>query len=146
MKKQTKKQKAKYFNIVTTGKRKEAIAKATIKQGSGRITINKKPITLLNNLQQLSLKEPFILAQPLLGNDLNSVNIEVNVQGGGVEGQLEASRLAIARALLAYFKKPELKRAFLEYDRALLVADTRRKEQRKPNDSKARAARQKSYR
>ena len=43
-------------------------------------------------------------------------------------------------------EKADLRKAFLSYDRTLLVADVRRKEQRKPNDSKARAARQKSYR
>jgi ribosomal protein S9 len=70
----------------------------------------------------------------------------VNVHGGGQESQVEASRLAIARALVVYFKSQALRKAFLSYDRALVVADTRRKEQRKPNDSRARASRQKSYR
>ncbi|MCS7134440.1 MAG: 30S ribosomal protein S9 [Candidatus Pacearchaeota archaeon] len=132
--------------VVVAGKRKEAIAKATIKPGSGKILINKKPISLFNQLQQLALQEPIILAKPILGKELEGVNIEVNVKGGGIEGQVEASRLAIARAILSYFKKPELKKAFLSYDRFLLIADTRRKETRKPCDSKARARRQKSYR
>lgn len=140
--KKTKKSK----NIVVAGKRKEAIAKATIKPGTGKCLINKKPISLFNYFHQLSLQEPFVLARPILGNELDTIDIEVNVKGGGIEGQVEASRLAIARALLAYFKRQELKKAFLNYDRALLVADTRRKETRKPCDSKARARRQKSYR
>lgn len=144
--KKIKEKKLKKENIVVAGKRKEAIAKATIKPGEGKVVINKKPIHVFNQFQQLELQEPFVLAQPILNDDLKTVDIEVNVKGGGVQGQIEASRLAMARALVAYFKKPELKRAFLQYDRALLVADTRRKEQRKPNDSKARAKRQKSYR
>ena len=65
---------------------------------------------------------------------------------GGRESQIEATRLAIARAITAFTKSPELKNAYNNYDWALLVADVRRKEQRKPGDSKARAKRQKSYR
>ena len=58
--------------------------------------------------------------------------------------QAEASRLAIARALSQL--QPSLKKVFLSYDRHLLVPDVRFKETYKPNDSKARAKRQKSYR
>ena len=59
---------------------------------------------------------------------------------------IEASRLAIARALVEATKSKELKKAFIDYDRNMLVADTRRKEPYKPGDSKARSKRQKSYR
>ena len=132
--------------ITVSGKRKKAIAKATIKEGSGNLHINKRSLETFNHLQALSLKEPIIIAKEVLGDKINSVDIEVLVSSGGVEGQIEASRLAIARSLVAWFKEGSLKTAFLKYDRMLLVADTRRKESRKPNDSKARAARQKSYR
>ncbi len=84
--------------------------------------------------------EPLLLAE----KTANDVDINVVTEGGGVAGQTEAARLAIARALAQYDKK--LEKVFLSYDRHLLVADIRRKETRKPNDSKARAARQKSYR
>lgn len=132
--------------LTVSGKRKKAIAKATIKEGNGKIRINHRPLETFNNLQSLALKEPIILAQDILGDKLNSVDIDVIVFSGGSESQVEASRLAIARALVAWFKEPSLKTTFLKYDRMLLIADTRRKESRKPNDSKARAARQKSYR
>ncbi len=132
--------------ITLSGKRKTAIAKATIQEGDGKITINKKLITSFNSFQQLSLREPLVLAEEILGDSLKSVKIEVIVHGGGSESQIEAARLALARALVAWFKEASLKNKFLKYDRMLLVADTRRKEMRKPNDSKARAARQKSYR
>jgi len=75
-----------------------------------------------------------------------SFDIFINVAGGGPESQIEASRLAIAKAILAFTKNVELRKTFLNYDRSLLIADVRRKEQYKPNDSKARAKRQKSYR
>jgi len=133
-------------NIVVAGKRKTAIAKATIKQGTGILRINKKPVEVFNYFQQLALKEPFSLVSKILGDELNKIDINIVVHGGGTESQIEASRLAIARALLAYFKKAEIRKTFLSYDRTLLVADVRRKEMRKPNDSKARASRQKSYR
>ncbi|UCD20825.1 MAG: 30S ribosomal protein S9 [archaeon] len=138
--------KIKTKNIVVSGKRKTAIAKATIKPGTGKVTINKKSLSCFNQFQQLALKEPFILARKTLKDQLKTVDILVNVRGSGAESQVEASRLAIARAIIAYFKKAELRKTFLAYDRGLLVADTRRKEACKPNDSKARAKRQKSYR
>lgn len=133
--------------ITVAGKRKKAIAKATIKDGKGKITINKKPITCFNYFQQLALREPLMLAEEIVGDSLKTVTISINVHGGGSESQIEAARLALARSLVAWFSKDtSLKNKFLKYDRMLLVADTRRKEMRKPNDSKARAARQKSYR
>jgi len=132
--------------IVVTGKRKTAVAKATIAPGTGKITLNNKTIQNFNNFHKLTISEPLEIAKPFLGEELNKIDIVVSILGGGAESQIEAARLAIARALLNFTKNSELRNAFLKYDRALLVADTRRKEQRKPNDSKARAKRQKSYR
>ena len=71
----------------------------------------------------------------------------MKVKGGGEKGQVEAARISIARALVAATGSKELEKAFLDYDRNLLVADVRRRETRKPNThGKARAKRQKSYR
>jgi small subunit ribosomal protein S9 len=76
---------------------------------------------------------------------MNKLDIDVNVMGGGVAGQAEAARLAIARALVEYDDK--LEDPFEQYDRQLLVADVRRKESSKPNcRGQARAKKQKSYR
>jgi len=132
--------------ITVSGKRKEAIAKATIYPGTGIIKINKKPIETFPFLRRLILLEPLRLSEDLLKEGVKAFDIDVNVHSGGAEAQIEASRLAIARALIAFTKSTDLKKAFLNYDRSLLVADVRRKEQRKPMDSKARARRQKSYR
>lgn len=127
--------------IHTSGKRKRAVARATLKLGKGKIKVNK---VLLDNftpkLARLKLREPLLLA----GDIANNVDININVFGGGIMGQAEASRLAIARALVKYDKK--LEETFLKYDRHLLVADVRYKETYKPGDSKARKKRQKSYR
>ena|SRR3989338_3325256 len=127
--------------IQTIGKRKSAIAKATLSAGKGIIRINRK---LLDTIQPEFLKHR-IMEPLLLSDDVwQKVDIDVNVSGGGVQGQTEATRLAIARALVEFNKK--LKKTFSDYDRHLIVADTRFKEVRKPNDSKARSSRQKSYR
>jgi small subunit ribosomal protein S9 len=132
---------SKIFNV--SGRRKKAVARATIKAGKGKVFINHIPLDIISpEINQLRLKEPLILA----GSISNQVDIHVNVHGGGVAGQAEASRLVIAKSLVAYTKDEKLKKRFVEYDRHLLVADVRRKETCKPNDSKARAKRQKSYR
>jgi len=131
-------------DIVISGKRKLAVAKATIKQGTGVVTINKRPIKFYPFMQQLELKEPLMIAKEVLGEP--NYDIFVNVKGGGMNARIEASRLSIARAILKFTKEDKLKQAFVAYDRNLLVADTRRKEAYKPDDSKARAHRQTSYR
>lgn len=136
----------KFKNLVVSGSRKRSVARATIKEGTGIIRINQKPIEIFNKFQQLTLREPLIIAEKILKDQMEKINIFVIVRGGGVESQLEASRLAIARALIAFTKNQDLRTAFLGYDRFLLVADTRRKEMCKPGDSKARSKRQKSKR
>ncbi len=129
------------MTIHTSGKRKSAVARATLKKGQGIVRINSKRLKVIKpEMQRLMIREPLVLA----GDLSEKVDIEVNVTGGGKTSQAEASRLAIARALVK--QEPKLEEKFLEYDRHLLVADVRRKEVNKPNRSKARAKRQKSYR
>ncbi len=130
--------------INTSGKRKRAIARATACEGTGIIRINN---ILLDNYPQkmyrLKLREPLLLA----GSYAQKINVDVTVDGGGINGQAEAARLAIAKALVELNKGSDLKERFLEYDRNFLVADVRRKEPAKPNrHGQARAKVQKSYR
>jgi len=131
-------------NIHTSGKRKTAIARATVRQGNGLVRINGIHIDFIHpNVSRLKLREPLILAEDIA----NKVNIDVNVVGGGITSQAEASRLAIAKALIDFTKSDKLKETFLNYDRNLLVADVRFKEAAKPNrHGQARAKVQKSYR
>ena len=136
--------KPKVFTV--TGKRKTAIARATIREGNGMIRINHKPLETLNYLRKLMILEPIRIAEEILKDDLKKIDIEVRIISGGTESQIEAARLAIARALVAYTGNTQLKSAFLAYDRAMIVADVRRKEMRKPSSGKARKKRQKSYR
>ncbi len=127
--------------IQTIGKRKRALAKATLKPGKGIVRINHQLLnTLSSSMVKDRLMEPLLLAE----ETASQVDINVSVVGGGWQGQTDAARVAISRALSEFNKK--LKKTFLDYDRHLMVNDIRVKETRKPNDSKARAARQKSYR
>ena len=140
------KEKEKSKKIVVSGSRKRSVARAVISDGSGEISINLRPLESFNTFQRLILSEPLVIAEPVIKDTLKQIDIHVKIAGGGVESQIEAARLAIARALVAFTKSTDLRNAFLKYDRTLLVADTRRKEARKWGDSKARAMRQKSYR
>lgn len=130
--------------IIVSGKRKTAVAKATIKPGQGKIFINNIPYENLDFFKKLMIQEIIELTKMAIENF--DFNIDVKVRGGGNEGQISAARLAIARALLEITKSEKLKKTFLNYDRSLLVADIRRKEAYKPGDSKARRKRQKSFR
>lgn len=130
--------------LVVSGKRKTAVAKATIEAGRGVVTFNERPLEFLTNLQRLEISEPLVIAKDVLGK--LDFDIALNVKGGGTACQVEAGRLAIAKAIVAFTKSDKVKNAFLSYDRNMLVADTRRKEACKPGDSKARANRQTSFR
>ncbi len=130
--------------IITSGKRKASVARAIIIEGSGDVRINHKDYKTLPFFDKLRIEEPIRIAKEVLGK--TSFDVTVEVHGGGASGQIEASRLALARAISEFARSKELTKAFDEYDRNLLVADVRRKETRKPGDSKARAKRQASKR
>jgi small subunit ribosomal protein S9 len=130
--------------IITSGKRKRSVARAVVSEGNGKVTINGKPYEMLNFFDKLRIEEPIRIAKNVVG-ELKS-NVEIDVRGGGSRGQIEAARVALSRALVEATGSKELERAFLDYDRNLLVADVRRKEPYKPGDSKARRKRQTSYR
>ncbi len=132
--------------IQTAGKRKTAIARATIREGKGRVRINHKPVEIIEpEIARFTIMEPLVLAgEEIVGK----VDIDVRVEGGGFMGQAEAARVAIARALVEWTNDMNLKEKFMKYDRTMLVGDSRRTEPHKPNRSTKgpRAKRQKSYR
>ena len=70
----------------------------------------------------------------------------VKVSGGGLTGQADASRTAIAKGIVEFLKDDSVEELFRQYDRTLLVNDIRRKLPKKPAGSGARAKKQKSYR
>ena len=130
--------------IVTSGKRKTAVAKAVIVEGSGQIKINKKKYMHFHLFDRLKIEEALRIAETFLGK-LN-FDVEISVRGGGEKSQIEATRLALARAIVKFSGSKELKDAYQEYDWGLVTADVRRKETYKPGDSRARAKRQTSFR
>lgn len=130
--------------LVVSGKRKTAVAKVRMKEGKGEVLYNGVPYENLSTMHKMAFSEPITIAKEVLGS--MKVDASITVSGGGKEGQVQAARLGLAKALVAFTKSDELKKAYLKYDRNLLVADIRRKEPYKPGDSKARAKRQKSYR
>jgi len=130
--------------VIISGKRKTSIAKVRITEGSGTVLYNGLPYQELHMLHKLALAEPIKISENVLKGF--NFNINISTKGGGKVSQIQAARLGIAKALFKLTKNMELKDAFMKYDRHLLVADTRRKEAYKPDDSKARAKRQSSKR
>ena len=129
--------------VQTTGKKKSAIARATVKEGSGNVYINDRSLDVYEpELARLKIKEPLKLADEVA----EDVDIEVNVTGGGFMGQADASRTAIAKGLVEWTQDQDLYQKFKEYDETLIKSDSRRKESKKPGGRGARQKRQKSYR
>lgn len=130
--------KVEQFNA--TGRRKKSIARVRlIPNGKGNITINKRSIDEYFSLDTFKL----IVRQPLeLVGMTNKVDVIVNVDGGGLNGQAGAIRLGIARNLVKMDEntKKELK------DAGFLTRDARMKERKKPGLKKARKAPQFSKR
>ena len=127
------------------GKRKTAKARATVKDGDGTLRINSRPLHVQREMVQERIKEPLVIAGEEVYGDLN---IKVESHGGGIQGQAEAIRMAIARALVEHTGDDDLEREFRDYDRNMMVEDPRRTETRKPSQSSkgARHKQQKSYR
>jgi len=139
-----KKKQAKVVNM--SGKRKTAVARATVKKGKGRVRVNSQPIAELARRKAL---EPLIIAGAM--DRMEDVDINVNVHGGGVMGQMDAIRTAIARGLVQYNGGAEgidkvLEDEYRRFDRSLLVNDPRRKEPKHQLGRGARKKWQKSYR
>ena len=129
--------------VVTSGKRKTAVARAVAREGVGRVRINKIPIEIFpQELPRKIMMEPLKMA----GDIVKNVDIDVKISGGGIVSQAEAARTAIARALVEFSGDEELRKLFLQYDRTLLVNDVRRKLPKLQGGRGARKRRQTSYR
>jgi small subunit ribosomal protein S9 len=127
----------------TSGKKKTAIARATVRDGEGQVRVSAQPVELVEpELARLKMLEPFRIADDLR----EAVDVDVSVEGGGTMGQADATRTAIARGLVQHTNDAELRDAFMEFDRSLLVNDVRQRESKKWGGPGARARYQKSYR
>ena len=117
--------------INTIGRRKTAISRIYMSAGSGAISVNGKDYKQYfpTEVLQIILNQPFATV-----NGVGGYDVRVNVRGGGVAGQAEATRMAIARALVelnAEFR-PALKKE------GFLTRDSRMVERKKPGRKKAR--------
>jgi small subunit ribosomal protein S9 len=117
----------------TTGRRKEAVARARLREGTGVVTINGRPFDAYfpTAAQRMVVSEPLRVADAL-----ERFDIDASIHGGGVTGQAGALRMAIARSLIEIDPetRPALKRA------GLLTRDSRKKESKKYGLKKARKA------
>jgi small subunit ribosomal protein S9 len=129
--------------VLSTGKRKAAVARATVRKGVGLVRFNDRPLELVEpELVRQKVQEPLLM----IGERAKTLDISVRVRGGGIVGQASAARTAIARGLREWLKDAELRERFKHYDRSLIVNDPRRKLPKRPGGRGARKRRQKSYR
>ena len=113
------------------GRRKSAVARIFVKEGTGKITINKKDLQVYfpSTILQYVVKQPLTTL-----NVAEKYDIKVNLDGGGYTGQSQALRLAIARALVKI--NPEDKKTLRS--EGFLTRDAREVERKKPGRPKAR--------
>eukprot|EP01061_Rhynchopus_euleeides_P007631 TRINITY_DN166_c0_g1_i1.p2 TRINITY_DN166_c0_g1~~TRINITY_DN166_c0_g1_i1.p2 ORF type:complete len:170 (+),score=60.66 TRINITY_DN166_c0_g1_i1:62-511(+) len=137
--------------VQTYGKKKHAVAVVTCQTGRGMVRVNGVP---LNNVKpeglRLKLQEPVLLVG---ASKFRGIDMRLRVRGGGHTSQIFAIRQAMSKALVSYFqkfvdepRKMQIKSAYLEHDRTLLIADPRRAEAKKFGGSGARSRYAKSYR
>ncbi|MGA2574150.1 MAG: 30S ribosomal protein S9 [Candidatus Methanomethylicaceae archaeon] len=129
--------------VVATGKRKTAVARAVGYGGNGKVFVNDIPAELMTpEVVKLKVMEPIAI----VGTDVaDKVDIHIRVQGGGIMGQAEATRVVISNVLSEFGGEGAHKR-LLAYDRRMLVSDARRTEPKKFGGHSARRRKQKSYR
>ena len=131
--------------IQSSGKRKSAIARAILRYpAKSEIKINNVPLEIYQpEISRSRIKEVLMIANH---EKVDKCNFEISVEGGGIQGQTEAVRMAIARGLNELIGTKTIEQTFREYDDSLLSGDERRTESKHFGGKKARARRQKSFR
>jgi len=131
--------------VQASGKRKSAIARVVLKHPSkGQIKINSVPLHLYEpEIARMRIQEVLEIANH---PKIEKCDITVRVKGGGIMGQTDAVRIAIAKSIQKFLGTKTIERTFREYDDSLLSGDSRRTEPKKFGGKKARARRQKSFR
>ena len=138
-----KKKRKRKTGLNSKAKKKEAVARAVIKKGTGKIKINKRDISIFEPKQVKAFIEEPLKILPDLAKE---VDIDIIVKGGGIMGQASSARSAIAKSFVLFSKDVKVKQALVAYDRLLLVDDVRRVESKKPLGTKARKKKQMSKR
>ncbi|MCX6767573.1 MAG: 30S ribosomal protein S9 [Candidatus Micrarchaeota archaeon] len=125
---------------MTRGKRKAAVARASIREGKGVVRVNGIPLKAFESpFIRETIAEPLAFVEP-------KYDVDIIVAGGGVSGQAQAARTALAKALVEFSGDKSLRQKMIQHDRSLLVEDPRRVEPKKFKGPKARARFTKSYR
>ena len=134
--------------IQTKGKKKKSVARLRAREGKGSIKINGTPLEIYKPLIfRKIIEEPVVIAKEVLGEKgLANIDVDINVSGGGVSGQAYACRTALGKAFVQWTGNDALKKAYLDYDRSLIIDDVRVKEAKKYLRKGARAKPTKSYR
>lgn len=122
---------AKQQTIIGIGRRKTAVASVHLRKGSGKVLVNGKEIT---EYFPLELQRNTILSPIEKVGQSGQYDIKITVKGGGIQGQVIASRLGIARALV---EQDEDRRRSLKGE-GFLTRDPRAKERKKYGRAKAR--------
>lgn len=117
----------------TTGRRKEAVARVRVRPGTGKVTVNGKP---LDQYFATTTQRNAAVEALRVTNTLEQYDVDATIIGGGVNGQSGAMRMGVARSLVEIDpeNRPTLKKA------GLLTRDARRKESKKYGLKKARKA------
>lgn len=117
--------------INTLGRRKTSVARVYLSEGSGKITVNNRELAAYFSTPVLldKVNQPFMITE-----NVDKYDVKVNVAGGGINGQAEAIRLGISKALVEINAewKPALKAE------GLMTRDPRMVERKKPGQKKAR--------
>ena len=116
---------------VATGRRKQAVSSVRLRSGNGKIDVNGKT---LEQYFPLEIQRATILAPLKMLGDVSNFDLIIRVSGGGVQGQVIATRLGLARAVLQ--EKEEMKQELKS--QGFLTRDPRKKERKKYGRKKAR--------
>ena len=116
---------------VATGRRKQAVSSVRLRSGNGKIDVNGKT---LEQYFPLEIQRATILAPLKMLGDVSNFDLIIRVSGGGVQGQVIATRLGLARAVLQ--EKEEMKQELKS--QGFLTRDPRKKERKKYGRKKSR--------
>lgn len=132
-------------HVQSSGKRKSAIARASLKYpAKGIVKINNIPLEIYTpELARMRIREVLEIANH---PKLEKCEIQINVKGGGKMSQTDAVRIALAKSITKFLGTKSIERLFRNYDEALLSGDSRRTEPKHFGGKKARKRRQKSFR
>ncbi|MFH0861214.1 MAG: 30S ribosomal protein S9 [Candidatus Altiarchaeota archaeon] len=133
--------------VQSAGKRKTALARATISEGKGVVRVNSILLdSYSTEFARMKIQEAMMIASDHV--DLGKINIEITSRGGGQLGQADAIASAIARGLVEWSGGDSLLQKYHDFNRTLIAGDSRQTEVHKPSQSSKgpRHKRQKSYR